>query len=152
MMILKIKWANNGRGHGEMTINCEAFFPCSQKDMNLLLKTIDLDWKRKDEILKHMMEFLSDLEAKAKASEETIKAEYPKEFQKMKDLEHLISDCRHPNGVPISKVEMKTAKADLKEQKKLVRDLEQSFKRSSKIAQKAKVNREIIIRKCGVSL
>lgn len=151
-MVLKIEWANNGRGHGEMTINCETFFPCSQKDMSLLLKIIDLDREHKDDILKRMIQFLMDLEAKAKASEETIKAEYHKEFQKMKDLEHLISDCRHPNGIPINDVELKIAKADLKERKKLVRDLEQSFKRSSRIAQKAKVNREIIIRKGGVAL
>ena len=51
----------------------------------------------------------------------------------MKDLEHLISDCKHPNGVPISKVEIKTAKVDLKEQKKIVSGLKKSFKWSSKL-------------------
>lgn len=141
-MQLFIKWDT-----GNMTINCEAFFPASQNKLNVLLKTIDLDWEHKDEILKQMMQFLKDLEAEMEQKKQEIKSEYSKEFQKMKDLEHLIRDCRHPNGLPISKVEMKTAKADLKEQKKLVRDLEQSFKRSSKIAQKAKVNRDIIIRK-----
>lgn len=82
------------------------------------MKTIDLDWEHKDDILKQMMQFLKDLEAEMEQKKQEIKSEYSKEFQRMKDLKDLISDCRHPNGLPISKVEMKTAKADLKEQKK----------------------------------
>nr|DAH04323.1 MAG TPA: hypothetical protein [Caudoviricetes sp.] len=141
-MQLHIKWDT-----GHMTINCEAFFPAPQNKLNVLLKTINLDWEHKDDILNQMMQFLKDLEQQTEAKKVEIKSEYSKEYQKMKDLEHLISDCRHPNGVPISKVEMKTAKADLKEQKKVVSGLEESFKRSSKIAQKARVNQEIIAQK-----
>lgn len=142
MTQLNIKWNT-----GNMTINCEAFFPASQNKLNVLLKTIDLDWEHKDDILKQMMRFLKDLEAEMEQKKQEIKSEYSKEFQKMKDLEHLIKDCRHPNGVPISKVEMKTAKANLKEQKKVVSGLEESFKRCSKTAQKSRVNQEIIAQK-----
>lgn len=142
MTQLHIKWNT-----GNMTINCEAFFPASQNKLNVLLKTIDLDWEHKEDILKQMVQFLQNLQQEMEQKKQEIKSKYSNEFQRMKDLERLISDCRHSNGVPISKVEMKTAKADLKEQKKLVSNLEQSFKRFSKIAQKAKVNQEIIEQK-----
>lgn len=145
-MQLFIKWDT-----GSMTINCEAFFPASQNKLNVLLKTIDLDWEHKEEILKQMVQFLTDLETEMEQKKKEIKSKYSNEFQKMKDLERLISDGRHPNGVPISKVEMKTAKADLKEQKKVVSGLEESFKRCSKTAQKSRVNQEIVIRKGGVT-
>ncbi len=141
-MRLFIKWDT-----GHITINCEAFFPAPQKKLNILLKTINLDWKHKYDIMNQMIQFLKDLEQEMETQEVKIKSEYSKQFQKMKDLEHLISDCKHPNGVPISKVEIKTAKVDLKEQKKVVSGLKKSFKWSSKTAQKARMNQEIIAQK-----
>lgn len=144
-MQLHIKWDT-----GNMTINCEAFFPATQNKLNVLMKTIDLDWEHKDEILHQMLQFLTDLEQEAEEKKQEIKHQFGNEFQKMKDLERMISSCKHPNGVPLSKVEVKDAKAELKEQKKLVHDLEQSFKRYSKTAQKAKVNAQIIIQKGGL--
>ena len=56
-MQLFIKWDT-----GHMTINCEAFFPAPQKKLNILLKTINLDWKHKYDIMNQMMQFLKDLE------------------------------------------------------------------------------------------
>ena len=59
-MQLHIKWDT-----GNMTINCEDFFPATQNKLNVLMKTIDLDWEHKDEILHQMLQFLTDLEQEA---------------------------------------------------------------------------------------
>lgn len=139
-MQLHIKWDT-----GNMTINCESFFPATQNKLNVLMKTIDLDWEHKDEILHQMLQFLTDLEQEAEEKKQEIKHQFGKW-----NTTWMISSCKHPSGVPLSKVEVKDAKAELKEQKKLVHDLEQSFKRYSKTAQKAKVNAQIVIQKGGL--
>ena len=146
MTQLYIKWDT-----GQMTINCEAFFPATQNKLNVLLKTIDLDWEHKEDILKQMLTFLKGLEQDAEDKKKEIKKSFGVEHQKMCDLQHVIQDGRFANGVPMSKVELKQAKADLKEQKKLVSGMEQDFKHYSKIAQKAKVNQDIIVQKGGVT-
>lgn len=145
-MKLFIKWDT-----GNMEINCENFFPSTQNKLNVLLKTINLDWEHKEEILHQILTFLKGLEQKTEQRKQKIKKSFNIEYQKMCDLQHLIADCKRPNGLPVTKDELKQTKSDLKEQKKLVSELQQQFKRCSRIAQKAKVNQDIIIRKEGLA-
>lgn len=139
MTQLHIKWDT-----GQMTINCEAFFPATQNKLNVLLKTIDLDWEHKEDILKQMLNFLQELEHSCLERSMDIGERFSSEHQKICDLQHLVTDGRRPSGVPLSKVELKTAKADLKEQKKVVRDMQEEIKMLQKKVQKVKVNQEIV--------
>jgi hypothetical protein len=141
-MVLHIEWDT-----GHMDINCEAFFPASQNKLKVLLKTIDLDWKHKEDILNQMMQFLKDLEADAEQHKEEVKKRFQVEYQKMSDLKSWTESGKYSNGLPVRKVEMKQLKSDLKHQKVVVNGLEQDFKRYSKTAQKAKVNQEIVAQK-----
>jgi hypothetical protein len=142
LMMLHIEWET-----GHMGVDCEAFFPAPQNKLKVLLKTIDLDWKHKEEILNQMMQFLKDLEADAEQHKEEIKKQFQTEYQKMCDLKSWTESGKYSNGVPIPKVELKQLKSDLKHQKVVVNGLEQNFKRYSKRVQKAKVNQEIIAQK-----
>lgn len=144
-MWLNIKWDT-----GQMRIEYESFFPATQNNLNVLMKTIELDWEHKEDILKQMLQFLKDLEKDAEDRKQEIKKNFGTQFQKMKDMERMVQTCKHPNGVPITKIEMRQLEADLKRQKVKVHNLERDFKRYSKTAQKAKVNRDIIIKKGGV--
>lgn len=141
MTQLHITW---NEGKGNMTINCENFFPVTQNKMKVLLKTIDLDWEHKDDILKQMLNFLQELEHSCLQKQADIKETFGHEHQKMCDLQHLVDDGRKPNGLPVSKVELKTARAELKEQKKVVREMQEEFKVLQKKVQKVKVNQEFV--------
>lgn len=144
-MWLNIKWDT-----GQMRIEYESFFPATQNNLNVLMKTIELDWEHKEDILKQMLQFLKGLEQDAEDRKQEIKKNFGTEFQRMKDMERMAHTCKHPSGLPITKVAMKQLKADLKRQKVKVHNLERDFKRYSKTAQKVKVNRDIIIQKGGV--
>lgn len=140
MTQVHIKWET-----GQMTINCENFFPAPQNKLKQLLKVIELDREHEDEILNKIMQTLRSLEKEYYNLSQEIKIQYQKEHQLMCELEYMVTDVKHPNGVPLTKVELKQAKGDLKEQKKLVRELEQDFKTYQKKKQKCRVNQEIMI-------
>lgn len=98
-------------GHGQMTIHMNFFFPCSQERFKKLLKIIDLD--------------LSDLR------KENGKIYFDNK-QKAADTQTLIDSRKHPNGLPVSKDELKQARVDLKEYKaaakKALSDANQNLK------------------------
>lgn len=102
-------------GHGEMLIHMDYFFPCSQARFKKLLKIIALDWQHeaelKEKLKVHFQNRIADLVELRKENSR----KYYDNKQKDADTARLIESRKHPNGLPVSKDELKQAKADLKE-------------------------------------
>lgn len=139
MTDLHIEWND---GHGQMTIHCENFFPCSQATLKKLLKVVDMDFQHQDDLLNSMMQFLKQYEIQKRELKESIKKQFQGEYEKMCSLQHLIDDGRFPNGLPLKKDDRKVKQAELKEQKKVVNGLQQEFKQADRDMKKLHNNQE----------
>lgn len=108
---LYITWNN---GHGEMLIHLDYFFPCSQSRFKKLLKIVELDWQHETELKEklkvHFQKRIADLMDLWKSNSK----KYYDYRQKAADTKEQIDSGKHPNGLPLSKEEMKQAKADFK--------------------------------------
>lgn len=133
---------NDGNGH--MTINCENFFPTSQNKLKQMLKIVDLDYEHKDQVLQNFHSYLVDSADKLQENLGEIAEKYSVFRTNYSELLENVTNCKHTNGVPYTKDELKQAKEDLKELKKQVNSLEQEFKVVQKKMMKTRVNAEII--------
>lgn len=107
---LYIEWET-----GHMNIHMDFFFPCSVQKFKRLLKIIVLDWKHEDELKEKLkVHFQNRISALVNLWKENSKKYYDNK-QKAADTNSLIESRKHPNGLPVSKDELKQAKADLKE-------------------------------------
>lgn len=108
---LYIKWET-----GYMNIHMDFFFPCSQQRFKKLLKVIALDWQHEDELKETLKVYfqnrISDL---VELRKENGKKKYFDFKQKAADTQRMIQSRKHPNGVSLSKEELKQARADLKD-------------------------------------
>lgn len=107
---LYIKWET-----GYMNIHMDFFFPCSQQRFKKLLKVIALDWRHEDELKETLKVYfqnrISDLVELRKENGK----KYFDFKQKAADTQRMIQSRKHPNGVSLSKEELKQARADLKD-------------------------------------
>ena len=107
---LYIKWET-----GYMNIHMDFFFPCSQQRFKKLLKVIALDWQHEDELKETLKVYfqnrISDLVELRKENGK----KYFDFKQKAADTQRMIQSRKHPNGVSLSKEELKQARADLKD-------------------------------------
>lgn len=131
-----------------MTINCEAFFPATQKKLIQLLKIIEMSYE--NDLINSIVKFLKQAELDALEEKDLISKEFWNQHQKICDLKHLIDDGRFPNGIPLNAVQLKTANKDLKEQKKAVTSLERQAKNLNRKIKKLKENQEYIRVRKGV--
>lgn len=107
---LYIKWET-----GYMNIHMDFFLPCSQQRFKKLLKVIALDWQHEDELKETLKVYfqnrISDLVELRKENGK----KYFDFKQKAADTQRMIQSRKHPNGVSLSKEELKQARADLKD-------------------------------------
>lgn len=107
---LYIKWET-----GYMNIHMDFFSPCSQQRFKKLLKVIALDWQHEDELKEALKAYfqnrISDLVELRKENGK----KYFDFKQKAADTQRMIQSRKHPNGVSLSKEELKQARADLKD-------------------------------------
>lgn len=107
---LYIKWET-----GYMNIHMDFFFPCSQQRFKKLLKVIALDWQHEDELKETLKVYfqnrISDLVELRKENGK----KYFDFKQKAADTQRMIQSRKQPNGVSLSKEELKQARADLKD-------------------------------------
>ena len=107
---LYIKWET-----GYMNIHMDFFFPCSQQRFKKLLKVIALDWQHEDELKETLKVYfqnrISDLVELRKENGK----KYFDFKQKAADTQRMIQSRKYPNGVSLSKEELKQARADLKD-------------------------------------
>lgn len=107
---LYIKWET-----GYMNIHMDFFFPCSQQRFKKLLRVIALDWQHEDELKETLKIYfqnrIADLVELRKENGKNISIS----SKKTADTQRMIQSRKHPNGVSLSKEELKQARADLKE-------------------------------------
>jgi len=110
--ILHIEWES-----GYMNICMDFFFPCSQQDFKKLLKVVDLDWRHEEELKEALkVHFQNRIAGLTELWKENSKKYYDNK-QKAADTTSLIESRKHPNGLPVSKDELKQAEANLKKYK-----------------------------------
>lgn len=129
---LYIKWET-----GYMNIHMDFFFPCSQQRFKKLLKVIALDWQHEDELKETLkVNFQNRIADLVELRKENGK-KYFDFKQKAADTQRMIQSRKHPNGVSLSKEELKQARADLQEYtfsyKKALSDANSNLKFKEKI-------------------
>lgn len=107
---LYIKWET-----GYMNIHMDFFFPCSQQRFKKLLKVIALDWQHEDELKETLKVYFQNRIADLMELRKENGKKYFDFKQKATDTQRMIQSRKHPNGVSLSKEELKQARADLKE-------------------------------------
>lgn len=133
---------NEGKGH--MVINCNNFFPSSQNKLKQLLNIINLDCEHRSSLLQELVRFLEDKIAEGESQMSSLKKDYAGKYQEKCDLKLLTETCKHANGLPLTRVELKEASSDYKKKVKEVKQIEEVFKRIKKNVQRLKVNLEIV--------
>lgn len=106
---LYIKWET-----GYMNIHMDFFFPCSQQRFKKLLKVIALDWQHEDELKETLKVYFQNRIADLVELRKENGKKYFDFKQKAADTQRMIQSRKHPNGVSLSKEELKQARADLK--------------------------------------
>lgn len=107
---LHVKWET-----GCMNIYMDFFFPCSQQRFKKLLKVIALDWQHEDELKETLKVYFQNRIADLVELWKENSKKYYDNKQKAADTTNLIESRKHPNGLPVSKDELKQAKANLRE-------------------------------------
>lgn len=129
---LYIKWET-----GYMNIHMDFFFPCSQQRFKKLLKVIALDWQHEDELKETLKVYFQNRIADLVELRKENGKKYFDFKQKAADTQRMIQSRKHPNGVSLSKEELKQARADLQEYtfsyKKALSDANSNLKFKEKI-------------------
>jgi hypothetical protein len=113
------------------------FFPCSQQRFKKLLKVIALDWQHEDELKETLKVYFQNRIADLVELRKENGKKYFDFKQKAADTQRMIQSRKHPNGVSLSKEELKQARADLQEYtfsyKKALSDANSNLKFKEKI-------------------
>ncbi len=129
---LYIKWET-----GYMNIHMDFFFPCSQQRFKKLLKVIALDWQHEDELKETLKVYFQNRIADLVELRKENGKKYFDFKQKAADTQRMIQSRKHPNGVSLSKEELKQARVDLQEYtfsyKKALSDANSNLKFKEKI-------------------
>ena len=129
---LYIKWET-----GYMNIHMDFFFPCSQQRFKKLLKVIALDWQHEDELKETLKVYFQNRIADLVELRKENGKKYFDFNQKATDIQRMIKSRKHPNGVSLSKEELKQARVDLQEYtfsyKKALSDANSNLKFKEKI-------------------
>lgn len=129
---LYIKWET-----GYMNIHMDFFFPCSQQRFKKLLKVIALDWQHEDELKETLKVYFQNRIADLVELRKENGKKYFDFKQKAADTQRMIQSRKHPNGVSLSKEELKQARVGLREYtfsyKKALSDANSNLKFKEKI-------------------
>ena len=129
---LYIKWET-----GYMNIHMDFFFPCSQQRFKKLLKVIALDCQHEDELKETLKVYFQNRIADLVELRKENGKKYFDFKQKAADTQRMIQSRKHPNGVSLSKEELKQVRADLQEYtfsyKKALSDANSNLKFKEKI-------------------
>ena len=120
-----------------MNIHMDFFFPCSQQRFKKLLKVIALDWQHEDELKETLKVYFQNRIADLVELRKENGKKYFDFKQKATDTQRMIQSRKHPNGVSLSKEELKQARVDLQEYtfsyKKALSDANSNLKFKEKI-------------------
>ena len=124
---LYIKWET-----GEMVIHMDNFFPTSQASLKKLVKIIRLDWQHSDELIEKLKVYFQEKIPEREANFQIYGKKYMEFKQRAADVERMVKNKKRPNGVPLSKDELKTEKERLKNYSEWERDYLRQAKKNQK--------------------
>lgn len=140
-----VKWET-----GQADINLDNYFPTSQNRLKQFVKKIIMISCNSDD---HINTIHEHLVKSAEVCEEQWKEESKKYWnihQKIVDTGNMVKTCKHANGVPLTKAEIKTAKKDLKELKQKENSLLQNVKNLKRKKQKLNQNKTTLEEFCMI--
>lgn len=111
---IKIEWSTDGR-KGSMQVHLDAFFPTSQRNAAKLFQWVLEDWKNEEQSLQTLDQFFQEEVHELETEKIPYSAKKHLEYkQKVSDLDAVIKEMKHPNGVPVTKDELVNLKEELK--------------------------------------
>lgn len=126
---LYIKWET-----GKMVIHLDNFFPTSQARLKKLIKIIRLDWQHSDELIEKLKVYFQEKISENEAGFQLYGKKYLDFNQRAADTGRMVESKKRPNGVPLSKEELKSEKERLKD----YRGWEKDYLRKAKKCQQEK--------------
>lgn len=132
--------------HGHMTIYADQFFPCGISHFRKLFKIIkqfsyiNNVQEITEQLKQHFIEQIESLDARRKREA----AKYWEHRQHYVDYGNIIESGKHPNGVKLTKEELKEFKAKYRDAKNWAHCFEMDFKRSTKQLEAYKKNLELL--------
>ncbi len=126
---LHIKWET-----GRMVNHLENFFPTSQARLKKLVKIIRLDWQHSDELIEKLKVYFQEKIPESEAEFQRCGKKYMDFKQRVADTGRMVQSKKRPNGVPLTKEELKAEKERLKD----YREWEKDYLRQTKKHQQEK--------------
>lgn len=114
MDVLNMIW-DCGRGRAQIIL--DKFFPCTKRDLKKLLAVISLDWEHETEIKEHLKAYLQEKVTEHKGAKEESARQHIEYKQKEADAKEIVTTGKRPDGVPLSKDELKKEKEKLRRYK-----------------------------------
>lgn len=99
---------------GSMIIHMENFFPTTKTTLKKLLKVVEMDWNNRDEIIESMKKYITEQIPLCEAELQKNGKQYWNFHQKVEDIEQVVKSRKRPNGVMMSKDELKKERENLK--------------------------------------
>lgn len=116
-------------GHGQMTVHMNAFFPTSQARLNKLLKIIELDWQHEDELKEKLKVHFQNKILECEGLQKCSGKDHLNWRQKEADTKAIVATKKFPNGVPLSKDELKQQRENLRYYKEMAKSTLSDFNR-----------------------
>lgn len=129
-----------------MIIYVDTFFPCSQKQFRKLFKIINQFshlnnvQEMTKQLKEHFTEQINSLDARRKGES----AGYWNRRQQYVDYGNIIESGKHPNGVKLTKEELKDFKEKYRTAKSWAHSFEMDFKRHTRQLEAYKKNLELL--------
>lgn len=139
MNVLYIKWDT-----GYMNIVMDVFFPCSMAKFKKLLKVIDLDWQHKEELIETLKNYFQNQIPICQTAQKDFAKKYADAIQLRSDTQQKIENRKYPNGVPLTKNDIKHEEILLRQYKKEVANSLSEYKRKKRVVEQYKRLLEII--------
>jgi hypothetical protein len=124
---------------GGMIIDAEQFFPTSKARISRLLKTIQMDAGYVS-IIHQLEEILESMELNEKHLMATAKRDYPRAYDRMSSYKSEIDTGKYPNGVSLTRQDLKDARMAYGLRVSEVRLLEQQYRQSKRKAERLAEN------------
>lgn len=133
--------------NGRITINLESFFPSSTGNLKMLLKIIDMDWQRKDQIIGNIVSWMNE---EIKNNENTAKA-YANKYvvihpqvrearERVEAAESMVNQLKGTQAYKLATDRLKEIKRDYSHLKGLEISYDRAFKQYFTRKEKLKKN------------
>ena len=130
--------------HGHYLIHLDEMFPCSKDKFKKVMKLVKWDWEsydtNKEIINQHFRSQIEENEAKMKA----LANRYFIYKQNFVDTNNIIETGRFPNGVPITKTELKDFKDKAKHYKVVYSSAEVQARQCKRLVERYKEHLETL--------